>query len=213
MTLVTIRVGVTGHRNLEFERSDALQTMTEVALDRIRCLFEPEGDATVVLTVVSALAEGADRLVARAVLGTQGGRLEAVLPFEEENYSKDFADEESKAAFLALCQRASVVVAGPDMEAGQVDDPDARARRYEWAGRYVVDDCDVLLALWDGQPSRGRGGTAETLLYALEQSTPILCILTEGATLVEYLGKGEIDEAFEATGIFDRSFKGGQRPH
>ena len=36
----------------------------------------------------------------------------------------------------------------------------SRDEAYERAGRHVVDRADVLIALWDGQPPRGRGGTA-----------------------------------------------------
>ena len=41
-------------------------------------------------------------------------------------------------------------------------------------GQYVVDHCDVLIAVWDGQPARGRGGTAEIVQYAQEQNRPII---------------------------------------
>jgi hypothetical protein len=30
----------------------------------------------------------------------------------------------------------------------------------------VVEACDVLLALWNGEPSRGQGGTAEIIDHA-----------------------------------------------
>jgi hypothetical protein len=58
----------------------------------------------------------------------------------------------------------------------------------------------VLLAIWDGEPSRGAGGTAETLLYSLERSIPVLCILTDGR-FAEYTGSGEVDAVFNATGF------------
>jgi hypothetical protein len=49
-----------------------------------------------------------------------------------------------------------------------------RRDAYAHAGRYIVDHCDVLIAVWDGAPSRGRGGTAEIVQYALERNRPIL---------------------------------------
>jgi hypothetical protein len=34
-----------------------------------------------------------------------------------------------------------------------------REAAYEAAGRYVVDHCDLLIAVWDRKPAQGRGGT------------------------------------------------------
>ncbi len=38
----------------------------------------------------------------------------------------------------------------------------------------IVDRSDVVLALWDGQAARGRGGTAEIVSYAEQQGVPVL---------------------------------------
>jgi hypothetical protein len=77
---VELRVGVTGHRWLD--GSDlALVDVVRDALNRIQRACSSAGtDVTRVgLTVVSSLAEGADRIVARAALAL-GARLEVVLP-------------------------------------------------------------------------------------------------------------------------------------
>jgi hypothetical protein len=55
-----------------------------------------------------------------------------------------------------------------------------RRESYEQAGHYVVDHCDLLIAVWDREPSRGRGGTAEIVQYALEQRRPVIRVW-EGA--------------------------------
>ena len=34
------------------------------------------------------------------------------------------------------------------------------------AGRRVAEECDWLIAAWDGEPSRGLGGTADVVAYA-----------------------------------------------
>ena len=36
-------------------------------------------------------------------------------------------------------------------------------------GRAVVDCSSVLVAVWDGQPSRGLSGTADVVAYARER--------------------------------------------
>jgi len=68
-----IRIGVTGHRILtDLEKIEA---GVEAAVRRIELKFQGEP-----MTVISALAEGADRIVARYVLARPGARLTVPLP-------------------------------------------------------------------------------------------------------------------------------------
>ena len=53
---------------------------------------------------------------------------------------------------------------------------DTRVEAYEQAGQYVADHCDVLVALWDGRPATGRGGTEEIVQYARENKRPVVWI-------------------------------------
>lgn len=113
------------------------------------------------------MAEGADRLAAEAVLRTPGGRLVAVMPFDRADYAGDFGPEgsPSRVHFDALLARADEVVQLPQRE--------TRDAGYEQGGHYVVDEGDVLLAVWDGQDSQGRGGTAEIVARARERGKPV----------------------------------------
>jgi hypothetical protein len=54
-----------------------------------------------------------------------------------------------------------------------VDPQPTREAAYEQAGRRVVEASDVLLALWDGAPSRGQGGTAEIVEHARERGVRV----------------------------------------
>jgi hypothetical protein len=40
------------------------------------------------------------------------------------------------------------------------------AHAFDAAGQYIVERCDVLVAVWDGQPALGRGGTADAVAHA-----------------------------------------------
>jgi len=53
------------------------------------------------------------------------------------------------------------------------------------AGRFIVDNADLLLAVWDGKPAQGKGGTADIVLYAQETAKPIFHIDTEHFTTRE----------------------------
>ncbi len=173
----TFRIGVTGHRDLA-DPGSFCAPIGE-ALRRLKELVPVSPGVGLVLVVVSALAEGADRLVAKEVLADKDARLEVALPLPEEEYVKDFTGEASKAEFCCLLARASE----PPWRA-----PDGldRDEAYERAGRYVVDRCDALVALWDGKKSRGRGGTADIVGYALERGVPIAWVHTEGDPVVGY---------------------------
>jgi hypothetical protein len=152
-----LRIGVTGHRVLGDVA--AVRTRVDRVLDRLL------GDSTAAVAI-SPLADGADRLVARAVLDRPGGALEVLLPLPVADYLDDFAAPSSRADFLALIDLARSVAVVPGAE-------EARAAAYERVGQAVVEGCDVLLALWDGAPSGGRGGTAEIVHYARRRGVSV----------------------------------------
>jgi hypothetical protein len=164
-----LRVGVSGHRAL----ADPHGVADEVdrALDRLTA------DPATELVVVSGLAEGADRIVAERVLARPGARLEAVLPLPPDDYETDFAGEESRREFRALLGAADRVTVVPPDPA----DP-SREAAYARAGTATLAGCDVLLALWDGGPSRGRGGTAEVVAEGRAAGRPVQVIHVERET-------------------------------
>jgi hypothetical protein len=152
---------VTGHRFLA-ER-DRLAAGVDEALRRIREAFPGQP-----LTVISPLAEGADRLVVRRVLGSAGARLVVPLPLPQPEYMADFQSAESGKEFLALLRRADQVIALPPSA--------AHDQACAAAGRYVMDHCDCLIALWDGQPAEGLGGTGEMVERARQRGLPLAWI-------------------------------------
>jgi hypothetical protein len=162
-----MRIGVSGHRHLRDHRV-AIE-MTHAVLGRLL----PQSTTAVV--VVSSLAEGADRLVAEVVLELPGASLEVILPLPADDFLDDFESAESREQFWTLLERASLVHV--------VDQPpgESRPAAYERAGRELVDTCDVLIALWDGQASRGQGSTAEMIQYALDRDVLVEVVLVERA--------------------------------
>lgn len=174
-------IGVTGHRKLTNE-PELAQRVNE-AISQIRKMLPPLPTTPVVLGVLSPLAEGADRLVARQVLGVRGSDLEVVLPFQREDYVKDFETKESRAEFERLLSEARRV--------RQLEPRKTRNESYEQVGHYIVDRCDALIALWNGQPSSGQGGTADIVQYARDKKCPLFWINTnDGFTLTFEPGAG-----------------------
>ena len=160
MTGRRVHVGVTGHRFLaEVEK---LEAAVEEALDLIQQRF-PEAD----LMIVSPLAEGADRMVAEIAL-ERGMRLLAPLPFARDEYLEDFESEDSKRQFLELLERADEVIELPSTE--------ERNDAYAQLGEWVLKHSNAIIALWDGRPAQGKGGTADVVERALERGMPVLHI-------------------------------------
>src|ERR1700733_1200337 len=112
---LVLRVGVTGHRPNRFDATaqaivrhklEAVFSQLRnaaVALHQRECdVFDP---APPEIRIVSALAEGADRVVAEAGLATGFG-LDVLLPFPAEVYETDFEEDASRAQFRELLARA-----------------------------------------------------------------------------------------------------------
>lgn len=153
-----LRIGVTGHRVLaEVPRVVA---GVEEALDRIEAAFPGR-----TLVVVSALAEGADRLVAEAVLRRAGAKLSVVLPMPRGELVADFATGESRDEFAGLLARAAEVVELPERA--------TRDEAYAAANEWLLDNVDVLVAVWDGAEAQGQGGTAEVVAQARARHIPL----------------------------------------
>ncbi len=180
-----IRIGVTGHRTLEnsealAEKVRALLNLKDsVILDEeSRSRVRTSENPPLGFTVFSLLAEGADRLVAVEVLATPDALIHAVLPFEKEEYLKDFVSEDSRGEFeniLSKDRRKEDLTKGLST-LGTKADPERRKEAYAKAGRFVVDSCDVLIAVWDGEPAAGRGGTAEIVEYARKKERPLIIV-------------------------------------
>jgi len=161
-------IGVTGHRLLD--NIDLLAACVETTLARVQTWIPATQNTELVLGVISSLAEGADRLVAREVLTNHYSVLEVPMPLPKGEYVSDFTSTESKHAFESLLRRATTVVPAPRVQ--------SREQGYAAAGQYVLERCDVLIALWDGKPARGPGGTA-TIVERARSSVPVIWINTE----------------------------------
>jgi len=117
-------------------------------------------------TVVSCLAEGADRLiVARALAYRPAAHLVVPLPLPVEDYLTDFASDASRREFSRLLGQASDVIHMPGAA--------SREEAYWTAGEYILEHANVLIALWDGQDAQGRGGTGEIVAVARQRGLPL----------------------------------------
>lgn len=158
---MTVVIGVTGHRFLtELER---VKAGIDEALHEIAAHFEGPP-----FTIISSLAEGADRLVVQRAFERWEVSLSVPLPLPAQEYMADFQTPASRESFLTLLEKADEVLTLPT--AG------TRSQSYAAAGHYVVAHCDVLLTVWDGRAAQGTGGTGEIVSRARERNLPLAWI-------------------------------------
>ncbi len=179
---LALAVGITGHRPNKLPEearatvaariAELLQGIAAAAGDAHRrhaAAFSPQAPR---LSLLSALAEGADRIAADAALDA-GYRLEALLPFLRDDYAADFTEADSLAEYRALLGRADAVMELPGRR-------DEEARAYEEAGQAMLDHCTILIAVWDGGRAAGRGGTGEIIDAAARRGLPVLLVDATG---------------------------------
>ena len=51
-----------------------------------------------------------------------------------------------------------------------------RDRAYLLAGIVVIERCEILVAVWDGLPARGVGGTGEVVRAALQRHRRVIVV-------------------------------------
>lgn len=195
---LTVRVGVTGHRpgGLSAADLEKLQDKIHEVLAVIKSIVRDihssyvsffEGPAPV-LRVISPLAEGSDRIVAGQAMDL-GYELQCPLPFEREEYDKDFVTLESREEFRELLGQASAVF---ELDGSRAAPGDS----YRAAGQMVLNQCDLLLAVWNGESSQGPGGTGQVIQMAALQMIPVIWIDARDPHSISLLsyGSGESEE-------------------
>ena len=161
MNRKTVRIAVTGHRKLT--GSEGLESAIGEVSRKIRAAY-PDAH----FQVLSCLAEGADRVLADQLKAALPADLVAILPLPENEYIHDFESEASVQAFESLKHRAVEVIV---LQKGH-----ERPQAYQSANNRLLAKSDLVVAIWDGAPSRGPGGTAEVISSARQNGLPLFWI-------------------------------------
>lgn len=96
-----------------------------------------------------------------------------MLPFDRETYRNKLESDSDRTQFDDLLLKSRAVLELP----GRASEEQAA---YVMAGRATIAHCDVLIAVWDGQPARGRGGTADVVTRALTRGTAVIYLQPSG---------------------------------
>jgi hypothetical protein len=157
-------VGFTGHRQLA-DPAGAARAIT-AALEALR----QEGTGEWI--GLSSIATGSDQLFVQQLLNL-GMSWHAILPLPRAEFQKDFspsdwADVENR---LRRAEHLRIINTNGSREDAYLD-----------CGLETVDGADVLIALWNGEPAHGKGGTADVVEYALSIGKPVLVLDAETLT-------------------------------
>ena len=201
---LAFRVGITGHRpepdNLSAaERKrpipdipviqNTIREVLEVIRLAIKGVAETRGDlfeiepgtfpqtGGAIIRVVSALASGSDQWAAEVAFKL-GYELHAIIPFSKDEYREDFKETGDEDAFDKLLGLATAVL---ELDGKIESDKELKLRKpdshsYEAVGRALLNQTDLLIAVWDGKDSQGKGGTGYVVNEALQMRIPVVFI-------------------------------------
>src|SRR5215472_6634159 len=153
-----MRIAVSGHRGMPAP----VQTMIDHA---IRAALGGLDE----VTGLSCLADGPDQIFARAVLD-HGGQIEAVVP---ATLYRDGLPANAHAEYDRLLARAVTVHRLPFT--------DSTSEAHMAASELMIRQAGQLWAVWDGQPARDYGGTADVVAAARANGLPVRVIWPHGA--------------------------------
>jgi hypothetical protein len=188
-----VAIAISGHRLNQMPESERPRIHSQIAqcFDIVEAAaVEAAGGRPPRFTLVSAIAEGADRYAADLALA-RGWRLVRPLPFDPERYEEDFADAASKEHYQRLLWASRRV---KPVRAEVVAEIGGDAAPYAAVGRALIEQADLLVCVWNGLPPKGPGGTAEVAALMLEKGGLVLWI-SVGNPSVKLVGPAPLPRA------------------
>lgn len=142
-----VKIGITGHRPQRLKQLTTVNKLT----DWLDLQFHEHMDSDKDFILITGMAQGTDQIAAHEAL-LFGGRIWCYYPYWRKLH--EFDDYLNSKADKVRYEYEKYV-----------------PQCYIDRDRRIVDDCDVLLAVWDGIKS---GGTWQTIKYAREIGRPIV---------------------------------------
>jgi hypothetical protein len=153
-----LAVGFTGHRHLPDEAKSRAHIF--------QVLKEKKEKTPGTVYGVSSVAAGGDLIFAESCIQL-GLPLRILLPMPKQQFRDDFDPPTWERVEEVLRRAMSVEVTGGEQD---------RDARYYECGIETVLQSRFLVALWDGEPSRGLGGTEQIVSFAKIEGRPVVWI-------------------------------------
>jgi hypothetical protein len=165
---VPLIIGAIGHRDLVPAEIGELSERVRQFLEALQYRYR---DLSV--TILTSLADGADRLVAD-VARSLNLSITYVLPMPSELYERDFGATslDEYREILGSGNALTLPLVG-DSTADDVTHPGPkRDLQYAQLGAFIAAHCHILLALWDGNENGASGGTAQIIRFHQDDYMP-----------------------------------------
>lgn len=141
--------GITGHR--ELKNIIWIKTMLQEVLSEIRITHG-----------FTCLAIGADELFAEILIQNHVNYT-VVIPCQ--NYESTF-DKTALDNFIFAKNKASKMI--------ELNNNEPSEKAFNEAGKFVVDNSEILIAVWNGEEAKGLGGTGDIVEYAKSKNKKII---------------------------------------
>ena len=228
--ILTFAVGIVGHRADKLGNAgDLTERLSKVydVIDRVcdrqfrdaRDAYAPNPAPAPTkwrVRLLTGFAEGADQIAAGAAPGPW--EVEAILPAPREVYREELGPERSsdhtdrRAEFDAALKRAGdrilelpAVIArkAPRAPAPTVaEEATAQQASYARQAGFLLKQIDLLIAVWDGEPTEERGTTGDTVAKALRGGVPVVWIPADGKTAPVFLSEpDDLEGDIESTAL------------
>lgn len=158
-----MKIGITGHQKLG--KNESWQWVEDIMRQKLAGVRPLIG--------LTSLAVGADQRFANIVVA-QGGELHVILPFVD--YERTFK-KQALVEYRNLLLRAKTV---ETLKGGSTDE-----ESYLAAGKRMVDLAELIIAVWNGLPAKGKGGTADIVEQVKLMRKPLIHINPQDCTLTQ----------------------------
>lgn len=155
------RLAITGHRGLP----DHTTALVDAAIRNEIAKHAQNGP----LIGLSCIADGADTLFAQAILD-HGGELHVIVP---AHAYREGLPEKHHVTYDTLIEAAAEVT--------QLDHTESDSEAHMDASLHMLAGADELIAVWDNQPARGYGGTADVVAAARDRAVHVTVVWPPGA--------------------------------
>lgn len=195
-----LRIGIAGSRRLNETQIEAINQQLPPIYQSIQSAIQKVNQnpltsqlysrTSIDVRFISSLAEGVDRLAINSKFINFEHEIAAILPFSIDTYAKDFAPERSvidsnKGTLEEFNQIIETIKNQVDSQENTPlielggDDSTAATREaaYHYCSEILVNHCDILIAIYDGDNLENTGTTA-TVNAAKAQRIPVIYIST-----------------------------------
>ena len=161
-------IGFTGHRS-GYDENLIRPALTQALTDLKARAAALGGTAD----LYASVAEGCDTLCVEIARGLDMAA-HLLLPLPQDEFAKDFSSPEIWERSRRQIELASQKPGRDSLRVvpGEMTRPDC----YFDQGIQILEAVDVLVAVWDGEPARGPGGTAQVIAHAQKLGLPVVMI-------------------------------------